>query len=95
MRKKHNGKDFIIAVNTMPDDVTCTISAADLPDGTYRVLGENRAIEVKNNRLNDRFSGFMTHIYTNDATFPTPVDLSALENKIRKENDSLRKNIAK
>ena len=95
MRKKHNGKEFIIAVNTMPDDVTCTISAADLPGGTYRVLGENRTIKVKNGKWNDCFSGFMTHIYTNDATFPTPIDLSALVNKIRKENESLRKNIAK
>ena len=90
MRKKHIGKEFIIAVNTMPDDVTGTISAADLPDGTYRVLGENRTIKVKNGKLNDRFSGFMTHIYTNDATFPTPVDLSALGNKIRQEYESLR-----
>jgi len=81
MRKKHNGKEFIMAVNTMPDEFRCTLSG--LPDGQYRVLGENRSVEVKNGILNDLFAGFMTHLYTNAADFPAPVDIAALEKEIR------------
>jgi len=84
MRKKHLGGEFVIAVNTMPDEYDCGIIGADLPDGAYRVLGENRTIVIRDGKLNDHFSGFATHIYTNDSTFLAPVDLATLTNEISK-----------
>ena len=91
MRKKHNGKEFIFAVNTMPNKISCTLSGSRLPDGKYRVLGENRTVEVKAGKLNDLFTGYMTHIYTNDKDFPAPVDIKALETEIAKLDVSARK----
>ena len=90
MRKKHNNKEFIVAVNTMPDTMNCTISAKGMPDGKYRVLGENRTVEVKNGKLTDNFIGYVTHIYTNDANFTAPVDVAALEKEIKKVDDAAR-----
>ena len=90
MRKKHNNKEFIVAVNTMPDTMDCTISAKGMPDGKYRVLGENRTVEVKNGKLTDNFIGYVTHIYTNDANFTAPVDVAALEKEIKKVDDAAR-----
>ena len=83
MRKKHGGKEFIFAVNTMPEEAQITLSGKDLPDGEYRVLGENRTVAVKDGTLNDSFPGYMTHIYTNDDSFTSPVDIAALEEEIR------------
>jgi len=88
MRKRHNGKEFIMAVNTMPDEISCALSG--LPDGQYRVLGENRNVEVKSGQLNDRFAGFMTHIYTNAADYPAPVDIFALEAEIARADSAAR-----
>lgn len=83
MRKKHNNKEFIVAVNTMPDELKADFSGSGLPDGEYRVLGENRTVTVKDGKLNDSFPGYMTHIYTNDDSFTSPVDIAALEEEIR------------
>jgi len=91
MRKKHKGKEFIFAVNTMPDTLDCTLTGPGLPDGRYRVLGENRTVEVRNGKLNDSFVGYMTHIYTNDADYPAPVDIAALEGEIAKVDVIARK----
>ena len=91
MRKKHEGKEFIFAVNTMSGAIECTLSGPGLPDGKYRVLGENRTVEVRNGKLNDSFAGFMTHIYTNAADYPAPVDIAALEAEIAKVDAPARK----
>ena len=88
MRKRHNGKEFLFAVNIMPDEISCALSG--LPDGQYRVLGENRNVEVKSGQLNDRFAGFMTHIYTNAADYPAPVDIFALEAEIARADSAAR-----
>ena len=90
MRKKHNNKEFITAVNTMPDTMDCTVSAKGMPNGKYRVLGENRTVEVKNGKLTDKFIGYATHIYTNDDKFTAPVDVTALEQEIKKVDDAAR-----
>ena len=84
LRKKHNGGEFVIAVNTMSDECDCGITGENLPDGKYRVLGENREVEVRDGKLTDHFGGFATHIYTNDASYPVPVDIEALESEIAK-----------
>ena len=84
MRKRHNGREFIFAVNTMPDELKADFSGGDLPDGEYRVLGENRTVTVRDGKLNDSFTGYMTHIYTNDDSFTSLVDISALEAEIAK-----------
>lgn len=93
MRKRHNGKEFIIAVNTMPDEQNCTVSSPDLPNGQYRVLGENRIVEVRDGKLNDRFIGYMTHIYTNDLNIKAPVDIAALEKEIQATSAAALKSI--
>ena len=95
MRKKHNNKEFITAVNTMPDTMDCTISAKNMPNGKYRVLGENRTVEVKNGKLTDKFIGYATHIYTNDDKFTAPVDVTALEKEIKKVDDAARSALKK
>lgn len=92
MRKKLNGKDYITAVNTMPDTYNCTISG-NMPDGTYQVLGENRTVTVKNGKLNDKFVGFMTHIYTNDLEYKSAIDIAALENEIRIADEKAKEEI--
>ncbi|MBQ9336509.1 MAG: hypothetical protein IJS14_04340 [Lentisphaeria bacterium] len=91
MRKKHEGKEFIFAVNTMPDSIDCTLTGPGLADGKYRVLGENRTVEVRNGRLEDSFVGYMTHFYTNDAGYPAPVDIAALEAEIAEADANARK----
>ena len=88
MRKKYNGKEFIFAVNTMPDKIDAGLTG--LPDGKYRVLGENRTVEVRNGKLNDSFVGYMTHIYTNAADYPAPVDIFALEAEIARADSAAR-----
>ena len=84
IRKMHNGGEFVIAVNTVSDECECGITGEKLPDGKYRVLGENREVDVRDGKLTDRFGGFETHIYTNDARYPVPVDIEALESEIAK-----------
>ena len=39
MRKKYNNKEYIVAVNSMPNAMNCTISGKGLADGTYQVVG--------------------------------------------------------
>ena len=90
MRKKHDGKEFIFAVNTMPDEAQITLSGKDVPDGEYKVLGENRTVTVRDGKLSDSFPGFMTHIYTNDGSFTAPVDIAALEAEIRQTEAAVR-----
>ena len=89
MRKNHNGKEFIFAVNTIPDKIDAGLTG--LPDGQYRVLGENRTVEVRNGKLNDPLSGHTACIYTNDEQIPTPVDIRALETEIAKIDAAARK----
>ncbi len=88
MRKKHNNKEFIIAVNSMPDTLKCNIGGKNLPDGTYRVLGENRTVTVKNGKFSDTFTNYATHIYTNDANYSNGVDIAALEAEIKKADEA-------
>ena len=73
----------------MPDEISCTLSG--LPDGKYRFLGENRTVNVKNGKLNDRLTGHTACIYTNDEQFPAPVDIKALETEIAKVDAAARK----
>ena len=84
MHKKHNNKNYIVAVNSMPDTLKCTISAKDMADGTYQVVGENRTITVKNGKFTDSFDAHTAHIYTNDMSYKSPVDIPALEAEIKK-----------
>ena len=84
MRKKYNNKEYITAVNSMPDTLKCTISGKGMADGTYQVLGENRTITVKNGKFTDSFEAHTAHIYTNDMSCKSPVDIPALEAEIKK-----------
>ena len=84
MRKKYNNKDYIVAANSMPDTLKCTISGKGLADGTYQVVGENRTVTVKNGKFNDSFEAHSAHIYTNDMSYKSPVDIPALEAEIKK-----------
>ena len=84
MRKKYNNKEYIVAVNSMPDTLKCTISGKDLADGTYQVVGENRTVTVKNGKFNDSFEAHTAHIYTNDMSYKSPVNIPELEAEIKK-----------
>ncbi len=84
MRKKYNNKEYITAVNSMPDTLKCTISGKGMADGSYQVLGENRTITVKNGKFEDSFEAHTAHIYTNDMSCKSPVDIPALEAEIKK-----------
>ncbi len=84
MRKKYNNKEYIVAVNSMPNAMNCTISGKGLADGTYQVVGENRTVTVKNGKFTDNFEAHTAHIYTNDMSCKSPVDIPALEAEIKK-----------
>ena len=72
----------------LDDTIKCTISGKNLPDGTYRVLGENRTVSVKNGKFSDTFTNYATHIYTNDANYSNGVDIAALEAEIKKVDEA-------
>ena len=76
----------------MPDTYNCTLSG-NMPDGTYQVLGENRTVTVKNGKLNDKFVGYMTHIYTNDLKYKSAIDIAALENEIKLADEKAKEEI--
>ena len=59
--KRHDGWNYLLAVNASPEPVSAELSA----DGatTVEVLYENRTCTAQNGRLADTFTPFAVHIY--------------------------------
>ena len=88
MRKKHDGGEFLFAVNSGDKPIQCRITAPGLQTQELRVLGEKRRIVLQNGCFNDRFAPHETHIYTDDGTFQEAVDIAALEKEISERDAS-------
>ena len=83
IRKKLNNKDYIIVVNTNSNTVNTTVKLPGMTENVLQVISEDRQIELNNGTLNDKFEPFAVHIYTNDKSFKSPVNIYQLEAKIR------------
>ena len=62
--KMHQGRPWILAVNTQFDPVEPTFS--NLPDGLgdrLEVVGENRQVSIKNGAFSDRFQPYEVRVY--------------------------------
>lgn len=60
--KKHNGKTYLIAVNTGVDHAAVDFNG--VPNGTtITVMNENRTISLQNNSWFDEFDGLGVHVY--------------------------------
>ena len=65
MVKLHNGKPWVLAVNTQFDPMIATFS--NLPEGLageVEVAGENRRVDISNGALTDRFQPYEVHVYS-------------------------------
>jgi hypothetical protein len=83
IRKKLNNKDYIIAVNTNSNTINAAIKLPGIKENALQVISENRSVELNKGSLNDKFEPFAVHIYTNDKSFKSPVDINKLEARIR------------
>ncbi len=64
MVKQHEGATYCFAVSMYRRETEGVFEIAGLgADATAKVLGEDRAVRVKNGRFVDRFKGYDVHIY--------------------------------
>lgn len=65
--KRHDGKLWILAVNTQFDPAQAVLSG--LPDGlrSLRVCGEDRTVPVSSGAFADRFQPYEAHVYVAEA----------------------------
>lgn len=61
--RRHNGATYVIAVNSWIERASATIRVPGLSAGTLRVLGEQRAVRVRNGAFTDSFRGLKVRIY--------------------------------
>ena len=83
IRKKYNNKDFVIVVNTDKNTLKATIKVPGIKENTLQLVSENRTVAVNNAVFSDNFEPFAVHIYTNDKSFKSPVNIYDLEARIR------------
>ena len=64
MCKRLDGEFYVFAVNmrNRPTRATVELVAAD-PKGPFTVLGEDRSVEISENRFEDEFEGYEVHLY--------------------------------
>ena len=84
LRKNYQNKEYIFAVNSTGKAVKCTITAPGMKADKLQVFSENRTLKVANNSWQDDFAPYDCHIYTDNMTHKSPVDVNALKAKIRK-----------
>ena len=82
--KEYKGKRYIICVNVEPEELNVEIN---VPENIkkFKVISENRIVEVKNGKFSDKFLPYEVHIYTDDLNFQDLVDLKKVEEEIKKE----------
>lgn len=82
--KRYDGKNYLIVANRS-DKMVDGAMAAPLPDAMLTVLGENRAVALKNGKLSDRFTPYAVHVYSDGAAWPAPLwPLTPLDGKFEK-----------
>ena len=59
--KKHNGKNYLFAVNAVRKPVSAQFRLPGFNQG--KVLFENRSIQVKNGILSENFKPYEVHVY--------------------------------
>ena len=65
LQKKHNGKTYLITVNTVNNPVEAEFYLPGLKDraNKVRVLFENRSLRYRNGGFKDNFKGYERHVY--------------------------------
>jgi cellulose/xylan binding protein with CBM9 domain len=84
LAKKYNGKYFVIALNPTTKVLKAQISWPDQVD-KIKVLSEKRFVALRNGVLKESFEPYDVHIYTDSSEFADPVDLAAVNDKIKRE----------
>ncbi|MBQ7176563.1 MAG: hypothetical protein IJS08_04035 [Victivallales bacterium] len=82
LTKRCNGKSFIFVVNHTGKPLGQVSIAMPGANGKWQVLSEGRSINAQNNTITDDFQPYAVHIYTNDLSFNTGIDLNQLQKKI-------------
>ncbi len=59
----HGGKEFIFALNMSPTAKNNVIVTVPFPDGTLKVIHEERTLNVKNRQVQDNFGPYGVHVY--------------------------------
>jgi len=62
--KRHDGRLYLMAVNTRPETVEATFASPSLAEGQpATVLFENRTVEIRDGQLTDPFGPYVRHVY--------------------------------
>jgi hypothetical protein len=62
--KVYAGREFILAVNTLPAPTTATLNAGGSRATRASVLFEDRTVRVIDGRIVDSFAGYQRHVYS-------------------------------